>query len=98
MHGVEYAYGAHENPTSGIFQGEPRQCPGFQFRKSVLIGRTDLGPREIRALMDTMAEEYTGVTYHLISKNCNHFCDDASNRMTGNGIPRWVNRLAGIGK
>ncbi|WOL06432.1 deSI-like protein [Canna indica] len=97
VHGVEYAYGAHEHPTTGIFEGEPRQCPGFAFRKSILIGRTDLGPREVRALMEEMAAEYTGITYNLITKNCNHFCNEACHRLTGKAIPRWVNRLAKIG-
>ncbi|URE08880.1 hypothetical protein MUK42_03761 [Musa troglodytarum] len=97
VHGVEYAYGAHEHPTTGIFEGEPRQCPGFTFRKSILIGRTDLGPREVRALMEELAAEYTGDTYNLVSKNCNHFCDEACLRLTGKPIPKWVNRLAKIG-
>ncbi|RZR95671.1 hypothetical protein BHM03_00024537 [Ensete ventricosum] len=97
VHGVEYAYGAHEHPTTGIFEGEPRQCPGFAFRKSIHIGLTDLGPREVRALVEEMSAEYTGDTYNLISKNCNHFCDDACLRLTGKHIPKWVNRLAKIG-
>ncbi|KAJ0984849.1 hypothetical protein J5N97_003205 [Dioscorea zingiberensis] len=97
VHGVEYAYGAHENPTTGIFEGEPRQCPGFAFRKSILIGRTDLGPRQVRELMETLAETYTGASYNLISKNCNHFCDEVCLRLTSNSIPRWVNRLARLG-
>ncbi|XP_058114136.1 deSI-like protein At4g17486 isoform X3 [Magnolia sinica] len=94
VHDVEYAFGAHEFPTTGIFEGEPRQCPGFTFRKSILIGRTDLGPKEVREFMEKLAEEYTGNMYHLITKNCNHFCDDACLRLTGKPIPRWVNRLA----
>ncbi|XP_008806296.1 deSI-like protein At4g17486 isoform X2 [Phoenix dactylifera] len=97
VHGVEFAYGAHGHATTGIFDGEPRQCLGFVFRKSILIGRTDLGPREVRALMEELATEYTGNTYNLISKNCNHFCNDACLRLTNKPIPRWVNRLAKIG-
>lgn len=97
VHGVEYAFGAHEYPTTGIFEGEPKQCPGFTFRKSILIGRTDLGQKEVRVFMEKLAEEYTGNTYHLITKNCNHFCNDACLRLTGKPIPRWVNRLAKIG-
>nr|XP_010929119.1 deSI-like protein At4g17486 [Elaeis guineensis] len=97
VHGVEYAYGAHEHATPGIFEGEPRQCPGFVFRKSILIGRTDMGPREVRALMEELATDYTGNTYNLISKNCNHFCNETCLRLTNKPIPRWVNRLAKIG-
>ncbi|KAA8537659.1 hypothetical protein F0562_027267 [Nyssa sinensis] len=44
VHGVEYAFGAHDYPSSGVFEVEPRQCPGFKFRKSIFIGTTMLGP------------------------------------------------------
>ncbi|KAG7020410.1 DeSI-like protein [Cucurbita argyrosperma subsp. argyrosperma] len=94
VHGVEYAFGAHEHSTTGIFEVEPKQCPGFTYRKSILIGRTNLSPREIRSFMEKLAEEYSGNTYHLIMRNCNHFCNDVCLRLTGKPIPRWVNRLA----
>ncbi|KVI06573.1 protein of unknown function DUF862, eukaryotic [Cynara cardunculus var. scolymus] len=44
VHGVEYAFGAHDYPSSGVFEVEPRQCPGFKFRRSILIGTTCLDP------------------------------------------------------
>ncbi|ERN08454.1 hypothetical protein AMTRI_Chr12g237240 [Amborella trichopoda] len=97
VHGVEYAFGAHEHSSTGIFETEPRKCPGFVFRKSILIGRSGLNPKEVRSLMEQLASEYTGNSYHLIMKNCNHFCNDACIKLTGNPIPRWVNRLARIG-
>ncbi|XP_034695511.1 deSI-like protein At4g17486 [Vitis riparia] len=97
VHGVEYAFGAHEYPTTGIFEGEPKQCEGFSFRKAILIGWTDVGPEEVRGIMGDFAEEYKGNAYNLITKNCNHFCNDACIRLTGNPIPSWVNRLARIG-
>lgn len=97
VHGVEYAYGAHDHPTTGIFDAEPRSCPGFAFRKSILVGRTDLGPEEVQDLMEELAGRYTGNTYNLISKNCNHFCNDLCLRLTSNAIPSWVNRLANLG-
>lgn len=98
VHGVEYGFGAHDHSTTGIFEVEPRQCPGFTFRKSILVGRTDLGPKEVRAFMEKLAEEYSGNTYHLITKNCNHFCNDVCVKLTSKPIPRWVNRLARLGK
>lgn len=97
VHGVEYAFGAHEYPTTGIFEAEPKQCDGFTFRKSILIGKTELGPADVRGVMEDLAEEYKGNAYNLITKNCNHFCNDACIRLTGNPIPSWVNRLARIG-
>lgn len=97
VHGVEYAFGAHEYPTTGIFQGEPRRCEGFTFRKSILIGWTAMTHTEVRQVMEEMAEVYKGNAYNLVSKNCNHFCNDACLKLTGNPIPSWVNRLARIG-
>jgi hypothetical protein len=52
---------------------------------------------EFREFIQRMASEYHGDTYHLISKNCNHFTDDLSTRLTGKPIPGWVNRLARLG-
>ncbi|XP_022954105.1 deSI-like protein At4g17486 isoform X3 [Cucurbita moschata] len=46
VHGVEYAFGAHERSTTGIFEGVPKQCDGFRFRKTVLVGKTDMKPTE----------------------------------------------------
>ncbi|KAJ6406167.1 hypothetical protein OIU84_009816 [Salix udensis] len=97
VHGVEYGFGAHDHETTGIFEVEPKQCPGFMFRKSILIGRTDLGPKEVRVFMEKLAQEYPGNTYNLITKNCNHFCDDVCFKLTGKSIPQWVNRLARLG-
>jgi hypothetical protein len=98
VHGVEYGFGAHDRETTGIFEVEPGKCPGFTFRKSIYIGSTDMGPKDVREFMEKLAEVYAGNTYHLIQKNCNHFCNDVCVRLTGKSIPRWVNRLARIGK
>ncbi|GMI96790.1 hypothetical protein like AT1G47740 [Hibiscus trionum] len=97
VHGVEYAFGAHEYPTSGVFEVEPRQCPGFKFRESIFIGTTSLDPFKVREFMECNSARYHGDTYHLIVKNCNHFCKDICYKLTGKRIPKWVNRLAGIG-
>ncbi|KAM7277820.1 hypothetical protein ACFE04_004954 [Oxalis oulophora] len=97
VHGVEYAFGAHDYPTSGVFEVEPRMCPGFKFRKSIFIGTTCLDPAQVRDFMERQSANYNGDTYHLIVKNCNHFCKDICYKLTGKHIPKWVNRLAAIG-
>ncbi|KAL9446057.1 hypothetical protein AB3S75_013852 [Citrus x aurantiifolia] len=97
VHGVEYAFGAHDYPTSGVFEVEPRLCPGFKFRKSIFIGTTGLDPNQVREFMERQSAHYNGDTYHLIVKNCNHFCKDICYKLTGKPIPKWVNRLAKIG-
>lgn len=96
-HGVEYAFGAHDFPTSGVFEVEPRNCPGFTYRTTLLLGKTTLSDTDFRTFVEQCAEDYNGDTYHLIVKNCNHFSSDISTRLTGNPIPGWVNRLARLG-
>eukprot|EP00268_Persea_americana_P033817 TRINITY_DN3343_c0_g1_i2.p1 TRINITY_DN3343_c0_g1~~TRINITY_DN3343_c0_g1_i2.p1 ORF type:complete len:245 (+),score=37.62 TRINITY_DN3343_c0_g1_i2:255-989(+) len=97
VHGLEYGYGAHDFPTSGVFEVEPKHCPGFIYRCSISLGNIDKSPDEFRAFLENLASEYHGDTYHLISKNCNHFTNDVCSRLTGRGIPGWVNRLARLG-
>ncbi|XP_056693069.1 deSI-like protein At4g17486 isoform X2 [Spinacia oleracea] len=97
VHGMEYGFGAHDFPASGVFEVDPRSCPGFIYRCSIPLGRTSMSQSEFRSFIERVASEYHGDTYHLITKNCNHFTDDLSFRLTGKKIPGWVNRLARTG-
>ncbi|KAI3684348.1 hypothetical protein L6452_33571 [Arctium lappa] len=94
VHGVEYAFGSHENATTGIIEGEPKEWKGFTFRKQILIGWTEMSLREIRGIMEELGEYYKGTSYNMITRNCNHFCNDVCIRLTGKPIPNWINRLA----
>ncbi|XP_059647707.1 deSI-like protein At4g17486 [Cornus florida] len=97
VNGVEYAFGVHDHPTTGVFEVEPRKCPNFKFRKSIFMGTTNLDPIQFREFMVYQSANYNGDTYHMVVKNCNHFCEDMCYKLTGNQIPKWVNRLARIG-
>lgn len=97
VHGMEYGFGAHDYPISGVFEVEPKSCPGFIFRCSVPLGYVNMHPSEFRRFIQSLASDYHGNTYHLIAKNCNHFTDDVAWRLTGRHIPGWVNRLARLG-
>ncbi|GKA97327.1 DNA-directed DNA polymerase [Tanacetum coccineum] len=67
-------------------------------RNLIVIRRTDFGPREVHASIEKLAVEYSGNSYNLITRNCNHFCNDMCIRLTKMPIPSWVNRLARLGK
>ncbi|KAK3158629.1 hypothetical protein QOZ80_2AG0139600 [Eleusine coracana subsp. coracana] len=97
VHGTEYGFGAHDFPSSGVFQVESKSCPGFIYRRSVWLGTTDMSREEFRLFIEKLAGKYHGNTYHLITKNCNHFTDDVCKNLTGKPIPAWVNRLARVG-
>lgn len=98
VHGMEYGFGAHDYSISGVFEVEPRTCPGFNYRCSISLGYTDMSALEFREFIESIASEYHGDTYHLIYKNCNNFTDDISHRLNCKRIPGWVNRLAKLGK
>ena len=95
---MEYGFGAHDFPTSGVFEVEPRTCPGYVYRRSVWMGTTEMSKAEFRSFIQTFAAKYNGNTYHLISKNCNHFTDDVCKNITKKSAPGWVNRLARVGQ
>ncbi|KAF8412445.1 hypothetical protein HHK36_000409 [Tetracentron sinense] len=97
VHGLEYGFGAHEYSASGVFEVEPKSCPGFIYRRSVALGSTDMSRSEFRLFIEHLSGKYHGDSYHLIAKNCNHFTDDVCKRLTGKPIPGWVNRLARLG-
>ena len=77
---------------------EPKKCPGYVYRCSITLGQIDMHPSEFQTFIENMASEYHGDTYHLISKNCNHFTEDLCRRLIRKRIPGWVNRLAKLGK
>ncbi|TYH36225.1 hypothetical protein E1A91_D13G239100v1 [Gossypium mustelinum] len=97
VRGKEYGFGAHDFSISGVFEVEPKCCPGFSYRCSISLGRINMSSSDFRAFIENLASDYHGNTYHLISKNCNHFSDDIVYKLTGKHIPRWVNRLARLG-
>lgn len=97
VHGMEYGFGAHDYPVSGVFEVEPKSCPGFIYRCTIPVGCIKMPPLEFQTFIEGVASEYHGNMYHLITKNCNHFTDDLAYRLTGKRIPGWVNRLARAG-
>ncbi|KAL4302687.1 hypothetical protein GQ457_10G000200 [Hibiscus cannabinus] len=97
VHGKEYGFGAHDFPISGVFEVEPKSCPGFIYRCSISLGCINMPSSEFRTFIEDVASEYHGDTYHLISKNCNHFTNDMARRLAGKSIPGWVNRMARLG-
>lgn len=97
VHGVEYAYGGHDYPSSGIFETAPRDAPApAEFRASMFLGRTNLSAREVAAEVSRFDDEYRGDRYHLLQRNCNHFVSDLAKHLTNSSSPGWVNRLAWV--
>ncbi|CAF0759698.1 unnamed protein product [Brachionus calyciflorus] len=100
IYGVEYGYGGHPFPFSGIFEMIPKDTEelgeSFKFKESIEIGRTDFTKSEIEQIIALIGREFRGIDYHLINKNCNSFSSKFCKTLCGEDIPPWVNRLAYI--
>lgn len=97
VHGMEYGFGALDYSSTGVFEVEPKSCPGFIYKRSVWLGTTEMSPSDFHLFLEHLSGKYRGDTYNLTAKNCNHFTDDVCMQLTGKHIPGWVNRLARLG-
>jgi hypothetical protein len=104
VYGTEYMFAGAEGSGSGsgIHSQTPRVSPPgspWVYLKTVELGVTTLGKYEIADLISKMGSDFPANSYHLMSRNCNHFTDDFSKRITKGkaGIPSWVNRTANFG-
>ncbi|KAE8719722.1 putative receptor-like protein kinase [Hibiscus syriacus] len=48
-------------------------------------------------ILQELSREWPGSSYDLLSKNCNHFCDEFCERLGVQKLPGWVNRFANAG-
>lgn len=77
--------------STGVFATNPRQAPGtVTFREPVLVGETDMTPREVYAMVQELGQIFRGNAYHLLQQNCNTFSDELCYRLTGQRAPPWV--------
>lgn len=99
INGKEYAYGGHDHPgVTGVYFTKPKVVPpGGTFRSEILHGFTLATDDEIEATIRAASEEFTGTSYNLLTKNCNHFSSYLVEKLTGTPGPGWLNRAASIG-
>ncbi|KAK3806458.1 MAG: DUF862-domain-containing protein [Benniella sp.] len=96
--GKEFNFGGHEYNFTGVFCVEPRVGPpGVIFKETILVGFTTMTDKEINQVIQTLSKEFTGDSYALLTRNCNHFSSDMAFRLTGSRPPAWINRAAKLG-
>ena len=91
---VEFAFGAHESSSTGVYESDPKLSIQAKFRESIYLGITTLSVDEILDAIEELKIEYVGCTYNLFNKNCNHFSNDLCKSLLNKGIPKYLNRLA----
>jgi hypothetical protein len=94
VYGREFAFGGHDASTTGVFCAKPRAIEGARFREQVPIGHTKLDPTSLRRQIAALATDWSGNSYELFTRNCNHFSSALCEDLTGETAPRYVNRCA----
>lgn len=61
------------------------------------MGQVDLSQEQLDIIIAELGEKYTGTSYHLMGRNCNHFTAELVNILCNKNVPGWINRLAGLG-
>lgn len=101
VYGVEYLFGGGgATGGSGVTIQRPKVPPpgsGWTFYQSVDVAPIKCSKDEAQKIVTELKVEFSAGSYDLVSRNCNHFSDALSKRLCGQGIPSWVNALAGIG-
>lgn len=61
------------------------------------MGTTYYTDKEIEELLLRLSDEFTGPSYNLLTRNCNHFTEEFVSRLTKKTVPTWINRAAKLG-
>lgn len=71
--------------------------PGGTFRCELLQGFTFRPEHDIENIIKEVSQQFQGMSYNLLSNNCNHFTSHLCEKLTSVSAPTWLNRAASIG-
>ncbi|KAI9248913.1 PPPDE putative peptidase domain-containing protein [Sporodiniella umbellata] len=93
----EYCFAGHEQENdTGVFATQPKLTPpNLLFKRSIYMGYS--AREDVDRVLSDLSNEYTGSSYHLLTRNCNHFSNELCKRLTGKSLPGWINRAAKVG-
>lgn len=92
----EWSFGFCEEGT-GVFSCPSGKNPMYTYRESIVLGKTSHSIFDVNQMLRELSRKWPGHAYDLLSKNCNHFCDDFCERLGVPKLPAWVNRFANTG-
>lgn len=85
--GVEYYFGA------GIQSAPAGATPFGKPLKAVTLGKTQVPVGVFQEYLAELKTVWIPEAYSLFENNCNNFCDEVSNFLTGSGIPSYILEL-----
>lgn len=93
VYGWEWSFGT-SNHGSGVFYCVPANCERKCYREAVRIGKTTLSATEVDNIIRRMEQEWLGVHYDLMRRNCVHFCESLCRRIVKTpNLPKWISTL-----
>lgn len=85
-YGYEWSFGYCPN-GSGMYRMKPMENKMYTFRESLPLGETPLSQTQFQSVLKQLQAEYQGSTYDLLTRNCCHFCEELSERLSCEPIP-----------
>lgn len=80
----EWSFGFCEQGT-GVFSCPSGKNPMYTYRECIVLGQTSCSIFKVNQVLRELSREWAGSSYDLLSKNCNHFCDEFCERL---GVPK----------
>ncbi|KAI4975437.1 hypothetical protein ZWY2020_049044 [Hordeum vulgare] len=80
----EWSFDYYEN-GSGVFSCPPGKNPMYTFRESIVLGKTSCSLLVVNRIARDLSREWPGASYELLSRNCNHFCNEFCDKL---GVPK----------
>jgi len=98
VYGLEWSFGATDVGT-GIYMVHPQQSTLGTFYERIPLGKTKISPQQNLEILGEYRRMFRGQQYHLLAKNCAHFCLAFSKRLVPRSSPPdWINAFANYGQ
>jgi hypothetical protein len=72
---------------SGVFSCPVERNPMYTYRERIVLGETECSVAQVNRILRELSREWPGHSYDLLSRNCNHFCDELCERLGAPKLP-----------
>ena len=100
IYNMEFSYGGHREPVSGIVVVNEGNSAGLTLRESIPVGTSYYSADEIDDIIETFGEFWHGCDYDPFAKNCNDFTEMLIRQICDNEkfyVPSYINRFCKLG-
>jgi hypothetical protein len=59
----------------------------YTYRERIVLGGTECSVAQVNRILRELSREWPGHSYDLLSRNCNHFCDELCDRLGAPKLP-----------